>query len=78
MPHPPGLTPPGVWEQVRGNWMQWRGEIRKAWGKLTNNDLDMIAGQRDILKGILCERYGVAKEEADRQIHEWEDKIQDQ
>jgi uncharacterized protein YjbJ (UPF0337 family) len=48
--------------------MQLRGKIRAQWGKLTDNDLDRIAGRRDQLIGRVQERYGVAKEEAERQV----------
>jgi len=55
------------WDQVAGNWKQLRGGIREQWGKLTDDDLDVIAGQRDQLVGKLQERYGWAREEAERQ-----------
>lgn len=54
------------WDQVAGNWKQVRGRIREQWGKLTDSDLDIIAGRRDQLVGVLQERYGWAKEEAGR------------
>lgn len=62
----------GLWDQVAGNWKQFRGEVRKQWGKLTDDDMEQIRGERDKLVGRIQERYGVAKEEASRQLDEWE------
>jgi uncharacterized protein YjbJ (UPF0337 family) len=52
-------------------WKQIRGKVRERWGKLTNDDLEEIAGRRDRLAGKLQERYGLAKQEINRQIDEW-------
>ena len=59
------------WDRVEGKWKQFRGSVRTKWGKLTDDDLDMIAGKKDKLVGLLQERYGIAKEEADKQTDEW-------
>lgn len=56
------------WDQVKGQWNQMKGSVRKQWGKLTDDDLEMIAGERDRLAGKIQERYGISKEEAERQI----------
>jgi uncharacterized protein YjbJ (UPF0337 family) len=58
-------------EQVSGKWNQMKGSIRKQWGKLTDDDLDVIAGERDRLIGKIQERYGIEKEEAERQLDAW-------
>jgi uncharacterized protein YjbJ (UPF0337 family) len=55
------------WDQVAGNWKQVKGKVREKWGKLTHDDLDVIAGKRDQLVGRLQERYGYARDEAERQ-----------
>jgi uncharacterized protein YjbJ (UPF0337 family) len=60
-----------TWDQVAGKWKQFKGEVRTRWGKLTDNDLETIAGKRDKLAGLLQERYGIAEEEANRQIDDW-------
>ncbi|MCI0429420.1 MAG: CsbD family protein [Rhodospirillales bacterium] len=60
------------WEQVRGNWNQAKGELKKRWGKLTDDDFAQIGGERDKLIGRIQERYGYAKEEAERAVREWE------
>jgi uncharacterized protein YjbJ (UPF0337 family) len=59
------------WDQLRGKWKQARGSAKTRWGKLTDDDLDVIAGQRDELVGRIQERYGIAKDEALRQAEEW-------
>jgi uncharacterized protein YjbJ (UPF0337 family) len=56
------------WEQTKGQWNQAKGALKKQWGKLTDDDLTVIAGQRDQLVGKIQERYGIAKEEADKRI----------
>lgn len=56
------------WDQIRGNWEQAKGELKVRWGELTDDDLAMIAGERDKLVGRLQEVYGVGKEEAERQV----------
>jgi uncharacterized protein YjbJ (UPF0337 family) len=55
------------WDQVEGKWKQLGGKVREKWGKLTDDDLEVIAGTRDQLVGRLQERYGIAKEEAQKQ-----------
>lgn len=59
------------WDQVEGKWDQFRGKVQQQWGKLTDNDLSRVSGARTELSGRLQERYGFAKEEADRQIEDW-------
>lgn len=59
------------WEQVQGQWKQLKGKLKMKWGKLTDDDLDFIAGQKDVLVGKIQERYGLKKEEAMRQVEEW-------
>lgn len=55
-----------------GNWKQFKGKVKEEWGKLTDDDLDVIAGQRDQLAGRLQERYGIKKGEAEKQIKDFE------
>jgi uncharacterized protein YjbJ (UPF0337 family) len=59
------------WDQLEGKWKQFTGSARERWGKLTDDDLDAIKGRREILVGRLQERYGMAREEADREADEW-------
>jgi uncharacterized protein YjbJ (UPF0337 family) len=60
------------WEQIKGNWNQAKGKVKEKWGDLTDDDLAKIEGQRDQLVGRIQERYGLAKEQAERQVSEWE------
>jgi uncharacterized protein YjbJ (UPF0337 family) len=59
-------------DRFKGNWKQLRGAVQEQWGKLTNDDLDVVEGQRDQLVGRIQERYGIEKDEARRQVDEWE------
>jgi uncharacterized protein YjbJ (UPF0337 family) len=59
------------WARVEGNWKQMRGRVKERWGKLTDDDLTVIAGRRDQLEGMIQERYGYAKERARREIEDW-------
>lgn len=57
---------------IEGQWTTLKGEVRERWGKLTDDDLDQIAGKRDQLLGTLQKRYGYARDEAERELKEWE------
>jgi uncharacterized protein YjbJ (UPF0337 family) len=59
------------WDRIEGNWKSFKGKVKEQWGKLTDDDLDRAAGKRDQLAGSIQERYGIAKDEADRQLTEW-------
>jgi uncharacterized protein YjbJ (UPF0337 family) len=59
------------WDQLEGKWKQVRGSVKQKWGKLTDSDLDYIAGSKDQFVGRLQERYGIAREEAQKQADAW-------
>jgi uncharacterized protein YjbJ (UPF0337 family) len=59
-------------DRMEGNWKQFKGKVKEQWGRLTDDDLDVIAGQRDQLAGKIQERHGVARDEAERQIKDFE------
>jgi uncharacterized protein YjbJ (UPF0337 family) len=59
------------WDQMKGKWTQMKGSAKTRWGKLTDDDLDVIGGQKDQLIGRIQERYGIQKEEAQNQVDEW-------
>jgi uncharacterized protein YjbJ (UPF0337 family) len=59
------------WDRIEGNWKQVKGKVKEKWGKLTDDDLTVIAGKRDQLAGILQNRYGYAKDEAERELDEF-------
>ena len=60
------------WDIVKGNWNQLKGEARKTWGKLTDNDWEQVAGKKDQLLGKLQERYGYTREQAERDYDDWD------
>ncbi len=59
------------WDQVSGNWQQFKGKLREKWGDLTDDDLARLEGNRDQLVGRIQERYGIARDEAERQVSDW-------
>ena len=59
------------WDQIEGNWVKAKGKVRQQWGKLTDDDIMRINGKRQELTGRLQERYGYAKEQAEREIDDW-------
>jgi uncharacterized protein YjbJ (UPF0337 family) len=63
------------WDQIKGSWMQIKGIAKEKWGKLTDDDMDVIAGKRDILLGKIQEKHGVAREEAEKELKDWEDSL---
>lgn len=65
------------WDRIQGNWKQVVGKAKAQWGKLTDDDLDVVAGRREQLAGKIRERYGIAKDEVDKQIADWELKATD-
>ena len=58
-------------DQLEGKWKQLKGSVKEKWGKLTDDDLDVIAGKHDQLLGKIQERYGITKEEAAKQLRDW-------
>jgi uncharacterized protein YjbJ (UPF0337 family) len=60
------------WDRIEGNWKQLKGQVQEKWGKLTDDDFDVVGGKREQLSGKLQERYGMAKDEADSQVTAWE------
>lgn len=59
------------WDQIAGNWKQFKGKVKEKWADLTDDDLTAIEGKRDQLAGKLQERYGFAKERAERELDEF-------
>ena len=59
------------WNRVEGNWKQVKGHVKEKWGKLTDDDLTAINGRRDQLEGKIQERYGLAKDQAKKEIDDW-------
>jgi uncharacterized protein YjbJ (UPF0337 family) len=61
------------WDIVQGNWKQFKGKVKAQWGRLTDDQLDVIGGKRDELAGSIQEAYGTTKEEAERQVKDFEE-----
>jgi len=65
------------WDRIEGNWKQLKGSVRERWGKLTDDHLTTINGHREKLVGKIQEAYGLGKDEAERQIADWQNGIRD-
>ena len=61
-----------MWDRVEGSWKEFQGKVKEQWGKLTDDDFDVIAGKRDQFLGKLQERQGIAKEVAEQQLTDWQ------
>jgi uncharacterized protein YjbJ (UPF0337 family) len=59
------------WDQIEGDWKQFKGKMQSQWGKLTDDELDEIGGDRKQLEGKIQEKYGLAREEAKEQVDSW-------
>lgn len=59
-------------DEVGGNWKQVKGKVKEQWGKLTDDDVTVIEGKRDQLVGKIQERYGYAKDQAEKEVDSWE------
>jgi uncharacterized protein YjbJ (UPF0337 family) len=66
------------WDRIEGQWKQMKGSVKERWGKLTDDDLNVIGGKKDQLVGRLQERYGIAKDEAQTQVDEWNKAVVEQ
>jgi uncharacterized protein YjbJ (UPF0337 family) len=59
------------WDQIKGKWHEVKGSIRAKWGELTDDEIEQLDGNREKMVGTIQQKYGVAKEEAERQVDEW-------
>ena len=66
------------WDRVEGNWKQFKGKVKVQWGKLTDDQLDVIAGKRDKLAGKIQEAYGCSKDEAEKQLTDWQKRMKEE
>lgn len=60
------------WDQIAGKWKEFKGAAREKWGQFTDDELEQLQGKRDKLAGAIQTKYGIAKEEAEKQIDEFE------
>ncbi len=65
------------WSRIEGNWKQFQGSVKVQWGKLTDDQLEVIAGRREILAGKIQEAYGITKKEAGKQLYDWQKALKD-
>ncbi len=63
------------WDQIQGNWKQVKGKFKEQWGKISDDDLERIEGKRDQIVGLLQKRYGLSKEEAERQVSDFQSRM---
>lgn len=64
------------WDQIEGNWKQVKGNVQAEWGKLTDDEVAQMKGNREELVGKLQEKYGDTREEAEKKVDQWADKVQ--
>lgn len=65
------------WDRIEGNWTQLKGKVLEQWGRLTDDDFDVVNGKREQLAGKIQERYGIARDKAEEQVREWESRVDD-
>ena len=58
-------------DQIKGKWKQFKGAAKQKWGRLTDDELDMVEGDAERLAGIVQERYGMKKEAARKDVEGW-------
>ncbi|MFB3818285.1 MAG: CsbD family protein [Candidatus Methylomirabilales bacterium] len=63
------------WDQIAGMWKQTKGKVKEQWGRLTDDELDRIEGRRDQLLGKLQEKYGWTRDQAERELSDWESRF---
>lgn len=62
------------WDRIEGNWKQFKGKVKQQWGKLTDDQIEVIAGRRNELAGKIQESYGISKDEAEKQLAAWQER----
>lgn len=63
------------WDRVEGNWKQFKGKVKEQWGNMTDDEIDKIEGRRENLVGLVQERYGIAKDQAERDVDSWSSRL---
>lgn len=63
------------WDEITGKWNQLKGSARTEWAKFTDQELDAVQGQHEKLVGLIQEKYGRTKEEAEQEIERWQQKV---
>jgi uncharacterized protein YjbJ (UPF0337 family) len=65
------------WNRIEGNWKQFKGSVKEQWGRLSDAQLDVIAGRREHLAIQIQEAYGITKKEAGKQLYDWQKVLKD-
>ena len=65
------------WDEIKGNWLQFKGKAQEQWGELTEDDVSEVKGQREQLIGKIQAKYGKTREAAEQEVAEWEKKLHD-
>lgn len=63
------------WDQIQGNWTQFKGKARETWGEMTDDELAEVRGEREQLIGLVQSKYGKARAEAEREVDKWQSKL---
>jgi uncharacterized protein YjbJ (UPF0337 family) len=64
------------WDRIQGQWKQVKGKAQQQWGRLTDDDLDVIEGRREELGGLIQPRYGQAKDQAEQEVDDWSRRLE--
>lgn len=59
------------WDQIEGKWKEYKGRAREVWGDLTDDEFDKVAGKRDRMVGLVQQKYGKAKDVAEKEVDSW-------
>ena len=59
------------WDKIKGNWKQVKGSVKSKWGELTDDELTQVNGERDKIIGKIQEKYGISRDEAEKQVDDW-------
>ncbi|TAG29940.1 MAG: CsbD family protein [Rhodobacterales bacterium] len=63
------------WDRIEGTWKQYKGKALETWGDLTDDEFDRVAGKREQMVGLVQQKYGKAKDEAEREVDSWFSKL---
>lgn len=63
------------WDRIEGTWKEYKGKARETWGDLTDDEFDRVAGKRDQMVGLVQQKYGKAKDDAEREVDSWFSKL---
>ncbi|MFC3193172.1 CsbD family protein [Marinicella sediminis] len=63
------------WDRIEGQWEQFKADARIEWGQFTDDELEVIAGKKDKLAGMIQEKYGLGKDKAEQAVEEWKEKL---